>query len=84
MARPDRGVLTRYCVGKPHFWISILFESLKTISVLRAIRYLPPFGDLSDTMYKRGWLPSKVKEPRRRQMQYSDEKLTKYARLPLS
>ncbi|KAI4100175.1 MAG: hypothetical protein LQ339_005581 [Xanthoria mediterranea] len=63
--------------GKPHFWISILFASLKTISVLRAIRYLPPLGDLFDTMYKRGWLPSKVKEPRRRQIQYSDEKLTK-------
>ncbi|KAI4118827.1 MAG: hypothetical protein LQ338_007349, partial [Usnochroma carphineum] len=63
--------------GKPHFWITVLFASLKTISFLRAIRYFPPLSAFFDTMYKCGMLPKKVTEPRRRQIQYSDEKLTK-------
>ena len=64
-------------LGKPHFWITVLFASLKTISYLRAIRYFPPIGNLFDFLYKNDLLPKKVKEPRKRQIQYSDEKLKK-------
>ena len=66
-----------FVLGEPHFWITVLFASLKTISYLRGIRYFPPIGNLFDTLYKKDLLPKKVKEPRKRQIEYSNEKLKK-------
>ena len=57
--------------------MTVLFASLKTISFIRALRYFPLVGALFDTLYKNGLLPKKVKEPRKKQIQYSDEKLKK-------
>jgi hypothetical protein len=66
-------------VGEPHFWIDILFDSIKSTNLSRAFEYMRPVRYLFRKLYEKELLPQFVTAPRIKQWRYAHEKMSRYA-----
>jgi cytochrome P450 len=66
-------------VGEPHYWIEILFGSIKNTNFVRAFEYFPLLRSILRSAMSMKLLPRRVYELRAKMTGYANEKLERYA-----
>ena len=64
-------------IGKPHFWLEILFDSIEVLTFLRSFEYFAPLRALFRWIIGKDFLPASMTADLKKIKQYSHDQVEK-------